>query len=384
MDSLFEFIQSKMLIERLVGVGVYVLVLNFFYKKIRNADSASAVSKHLNKYIAVLAVMAFFYIPGPNTDIMRWKALSPLWMSCDFSYALKNFIISSDSPLSMLLLYLWRRIGIEGLLPMLCAVLFYSNVFYLLKCEANNKNNSNRGVAVLLLFIMSSGRFLEVIAGIRCMVSLSFVVRGVYDEYYRDKKFINALPLYFIGSLFHIASILPIGIRLICMLFEPKKSAVDLMIRAAEISCVIAAQVCFGSELIKRGLFLAKQYTTSDLYSNVWEYILASAGFIIVIYSVLYLYGSDPEQLKAHKNAVRYLLILSGFTLVCFNSYTIFHRFVVPITLLAVPLMLNCFRISDKTESKKYIRNIVTISFAMMFLACARGDLSGYKFFLIS
>ena len=182
MNSIVDFLQSTMLIERLFGVGTYVLALGYFYNQIRCSKDFRKIEKYLNHYLIVLCTLAFFYVPGPSADLSRWRAMAEPWEKADLMWFLENRVLVSTVPAGYLLVFLCQKTGINGILPMICAAGFFGNVFHMIKFESKRENVNSDSVAVTLLFVMSTGVFLEVISGVRCMLALSIVIRCAYDE----------------------------------------------------------------------------------------------------------------------------------------------------------------------------------------------------------
>ena len=86
MNSIVDFLQSTMLIERLFGVGAYVLALGYFYNQIRCSKDSRKIEKYLNHYLIVLCILAFFYVPGASADLSRWRAMAEPWKNADLMW----------------------------------------------------------------------------------------------------------------------------------------------------------------------------------------------------------------------------------------------------------------------------------------------------------
>ena len=129
MNSIVDFLQSTMLIERLFGVGAYVLALGYFYNQIRCSKDSRKIEKYLNHYLIVLCILAFFYVPGASADLSRWRAMAEPWKNADLMWFLENRVIVSTVPAGYLLVFLCQKTGIDGILPMFCAAGFFGNVF---------------------------------------------------------------------------------------------------------------------------------------------------------------------------------------------------------------------------------------------------------------
>lgn len=384
MDNIIEFFTSTMLIERLIGVGVYALTLGYFYNKIQHAKSARSISRYLNLYLILLCIMAFFYIPGTSADLYRWRNLALPWENASFLWFWTYRVLPSRTPLGYLLIYACQMTKIEGLLPMVCALVFFGNIFHILKCEVRRGNISSDSVAVVLLFIMSSGVFLEVISSMRCMLSFVIVLRCVYDEMYKREGFIKHIPFYIIATLLHNAALPLIGCRLVCMLFEGGKSAILTIINIFTVLITFIAAIRFGDDFIDAAFSKASSYVTHDIYSYNWEYIIAGLGITIII-RVLWKYMKRyRDQWRREIVRLRYLLLLVAGDLIFVGIYSIFHRYHTAVIIASIPALLTFLDREHRNGLIGSRKLIVQTSLVILLLACTRGNLCGYKFFLLN
>lgn len=384
MDGIANYFKSTMLIERLFGVGVYVLALGYFYNKIKHSRNARSISKHLNHYLIVLAVMAFFYIPGEAADLYRWRILAEPWKSVTFKWFWDNRVITKSTPIGFLYIYIFQMTGIDGLLPMVCALGFFGNVFHIIKCEVNREEPTSESVAVALLFFMSSGRFLEVISGIRCMLAFSIVARFMYDELYEKKSIVRSLPFYLIAVLLHSATIPLVGVRLFCSLFEKKRNLMSTLLNVIITVSVFALGLKVGEDYLDAGLDKASSYISNSGYSYLWEYIIATLSLLIIMYLLIELRRRCPEIVRKHKSSIRFVLILLIIQIVTIRTYAIYHRFVAVSTIMCIPSMITFLCSEDAKGKVKSKQNIVLVSLLVLLIASVRGNLCGYKFFLLN
>ena len=63
-------------------------------------------------------------------------------------------------------------------------------------------------------------------------------------------------------------------------------------------------------------------------------------------------------------------------------EYNIFHRLVLVSSLLIIPI-IKLFN-ENKDQSNKTLSNLKLAAVLIIMIACARGNLCGYKFFLLS
>ena len=383
MSSISNLFGSTMLIERLCGVSVYAGLLYLFYKRIKTTTSSRSVKKMLNHYMVILCILAFFYIPGSNADLFRWRAITETWSSIPFRSFFVNRVLTADTPAAYLLMYFCQRTGIKGLLPMACALIFYWNSFHIFKILSERYNVKPEALAIGLVFFMSPGMFLEVISGVRCFVAFSIICRCICDEYLLDKSLWKSIVPYIIACLFHTASLVLIVIRLTAFLFEKKQRLALRVLNIIAIFVMGIIAIRFGNNFVDATLEKASNYTNNPTYYYYWEYIIGGIGYIIIMYNI---YPGLKRNLQEGitRNIATLLLILSMFELIFIQSYSIFHRYVAASTIIFIPLLV--FLIDDDLNYGRKVKmhNVLSLSIIILLLACARGNLCGYKFFIIN
>lgn len=169
---------------------------------------------------------------------------------------------------------------------MFCAAGFFGNVFHMMKCESKRENVNSDSVAVTLLFVMSTGVFLEVISGVRCMLALSIVIRCAYDEMRMQKGVVRHIPLYIVAVLLHTAATPLIAIRFMCMIFEKKRNTILTFLNVIFVALCALMAVALGSDYIDAAFDKAMSYTSHNVYSYVWEYLIAGIGFVLILTTI--------------------------------------------------------------------------------------------------
>ena len=382
MNSIVDFLQSTMLIERLFGVGAYVLALGYFYNQIRCSKDSRKIEKYLNHYLIVLCILAFFYVPGASADLSRWRAMAEPWKNADLMWFLENRVIVSTVPAGYLLVFLCQKTGIDGILPMFCAAGFFGNVFHMMKCESKRENVNSDSVAVTLLFVMSTGVFLEVISGVRCMLALSIVIRCAYDEMRMQKGVVRHIPLYIVAVLLHTAATPLIAIRFMCMIFEKKRNTILTFLNVIFVALCALMAVALGSDYIDAAFDKAMSYTSHNVYSYVWEYLIAGIGFVLILTTIHNLKKRYPDKWRELKPSIRFLSAIIAYALIFFNVYSICQRFFSVCLICAIPVVMQFFSCEYACNRGKTRRNTIIILMVVFLIACTRGNLCGYKFFV--
>lgn len=381
MGGLSDFLTRTMVIERLFGVSTYAIVLWFFYSKIKNTNSDRNVSRYLNWYIVVLAIMAFFVIPEPSADLYRWRVMGDYWQKYSFSQIFELEILKSGTPISYIYIYLFQKTGINGLLPAFCAVIFYSCIFYIIKHSKTYFELSNRDVAIVLMIVMSLGKFFEVISGVRSMVAISIVAMFIFREFVERKSFLSALPFYIVASLIHNMALVMVMLRMIMFVFEKDNRPFRKILNAIIILLFALAFYRYGGQYITIAFKKANSYLNNEEYSYIWEWIMAGFMYLNIVWLQIRMRTTINSYNANIFNIYRFSCVLSIIALFVSYQYSMFHRLVTFNTFMMIPIWGIAFQAGRENGNFSLQKQWKIIALMLVVFACLRGDLCGYKFF---
>ena len=388
MGSFSGIIERTYLIERVVGLSVYVIALFLTYYMVKRAKNYREVRRSLNMYLIILTIMGLFFVPDASKDLTRILRNTEYWKTISLGDLFQLELSRSSTPLGQIYIYLCRKTQIDGFLPACTAFLFFHNVFYILKKCYQKLNCSSSSIAVSLLFFMSSGCFLEVISDIRCFLAFSIVARFIFDEVCLNKNIVRSLPFYLAAVLIHLSVFPVIVIRLLSyFLFESKRKTIVRWISMVVVLAASFAAFIFLRELIDAVFAKANSYLSGGNYKYVWEYIIG-AGFIGVIVYILRNYKITTKVNSTLAENASFVILfkisvifLLGEVIFCFE-YNIFHRYILMSLFFAIPLLSGLLT-SHAAEQAVFKRNVIILSILILGLVCMRGNLCGYKFFIL-
>lgn len=377
-----EFLSQTMVVERLCGVGSYVALLFVACIALNGTSTRKERRPILALYLLAIVVLSFFFVPDSSKDLYRWLNLSRNWASMSFDSFFNDVVLTSDTPVAFLMIYFCRLTGFDGALPAFCSFVFFFNVFHIILDSSERYSLNGRDTSLVLLFVMCSGTLLEVISGVRSMVAFSMVTVGAYRELVEGKSMLGSLPLYLIASLIHLAAIPLVAIRLVSMLVFEKRDSKNLLINILIVVFIVYIAVTRGSGIIDASVAKAESYLTNKHYSYAWEVLNGWLKYGLVMY-VFLKYRRAANRDRATDNITKLSLCIWVTGAACFFEYSIFHRFMVPMMIMAVPALSLVLRDSDYVREADVRKLVRSISVLILLLACARGDLSGFKFFLV-
>ncbi len=380
MIAIQYWLERTMVIERLTSVMIYVLCLAFSYYFLRNAKTEKRVAFILNLYLAFLCVMAFFYIPTETTDLFRLRKMSDSWMKFNFGDFFNNIMIKSYVPVSYFMMYLCGKTGITGLLPMLSALVFYYNMFYILKDLNLRHRISPPSLSLGFLFLMSSDIFLEVISGVRCFAAISILARCFYDEMFNDKSVGKNVIWCILASLMHSLALVLYAIRICLLIYSKKNRFLNICTGAV----VFGIAFIWGRNYLDASIVKMSDYITRGEYSFAWGRLLDLLSLTVIILSIIKITKIGFENKYISYEAINQMRLITTclviIALMFSFEYSIFHRTIVFVSMLLIPII--SIKCNVKT-SENYRAFIKLASILLLIVCCSRGNLSGYKLYLL-
>lgn len=385
MSSILETIQRTFLIERVTSLLVYVLLLITVFLFLKKANSYLEVKRCLNIYLLLLVVMALFFVPDESKDLTRILRNTEYWKDITFRQLVDLELSKTSTPVGSIFIYLCRQTRLDGFLPACTALIFYWNVFYIIKKCYEKLNCSSDSIATALFMFMSSGCFLEVISDVRCFLAYSIVARFVFDEICLNKSILRSIVFYLLAIYIHLSVFPIIVIRLLAyIILESRRKSITrfLSVLSVVVASIVIAITSKG--LIAEVFAKAKSYLYVTHYSYLWEYIIGAMFWIVILYIVVIckknIRGITTDSSLIFLSNLSLMLLIVEFA---FNfEYNIFHRYILMSLLIAIPL-LSIFLSRPLEKPLHFKKNIIIFSTIILALVCMRGNLCGYKFFVL-
>lgn len=374
------------LFERLFGISTYMLVLIFVcLLLVKTNVSCKSVFRF---YLLCLCIMAFFYKPYVTGDLYRIFEQMDYFASMDFNLFWKNFALESSTPVARLLFWIFGKIGVHSLLPAFSAFFCYSLIFYIIQKTKQLYDISNRTVAIVTFFIMTTSMYISVIGGIRMMVALSMVTFSFFRANV-EKKIRLADILFFISSiLIHAMSFVVIGVIALSLLSDSQTKASQKAGYVLAIGIIGAVFIFKFSDTIRGVYQKFLDYVWGDKYSDPWEYVMGA----IIIIAILLVFSEfhhvrrtgDYSKISKCNSAAIYCVVLA---LCFFFEFSIFYRFGGHLAVLfSIPSMMVSLE-KTKGRSSSLIKGIdlrtlvILLSCIIAAVSCTRGSLCSLKFF---
>ena len=369
------------LYERIIGIGTYLVALIITCLLIKKSNNKS-LSKILFAYTVMLTIIAFFFYPPTGADLYRLNIIMKEYTLNEvpeiIMYAKKSF-----SPLSVLYMYAIGKTNINGLLPAITTFIFYSNIFYILKKSTYISKTTPKNLSILLVFIMSTSTFFEVISGIRTMLAFSIIARCFFEEIVENKNIIKNIILYIIAALLHPIAIAVIIIRILFLIIQTdnkKKKVINIALTVL----IIAISLIFAQKYITGMMDQAVLYLSTREFSYSWEYIIGGLTLLYII-EIQYIYKKyirNKKQKNGFDNVYRFSIILNVIILALSFEYNIFHRLVILNSIIIIPIYIKVIKylISDRKKIN-YYKFFTILNMIILIIECSRGNLSSLKFF---
>lgn len=370
-------------VERLIGVITYVLLLIVFCLYIKNKQvKGKKLNRTLKIYKWLLCIMAFFYIPALTADLSRLTVEMHLFSAMSFSSILSKATSSTD-PMRILYMYFIGKIGIDGLLPATSCFIFFSCVFKIIVDSSERFAADSKSTAFSLFLFMMLGKFLEVISGIRCLMALSIVCYCIYQELIAEKKFLFHVPLYIFAVLMHQTAFALVIIRVVFLLFQKSKNGFKKVINYTIMFVLLI--LLLRTSIFSNGVMVTFQaYVSKAGYFYIWEYLVNLFSFFIYLITMIKFKKVICDNVHL-KNLFRFISFLSVIIAIFFFEYSIFTRYMAVLATLMIPIFN--YVISKMNQEKGAYRNYCFVLYIYMFftflMVCTRGNLCGFKFFIL-
>lgn len=371
--------------ERIFALLIYLWVLCIICFLLMKLDK-KYTGKLLFFYTLILSLMGFLFVPHVGADLYRLIPIMHMYGSLSLN-ELWVEMQSTSTPVYVLYMNMIGRTNIDGLLTAITAFLFYNNVFYIIKKSSRRYLLSGHDTALILFFFMSIGAFIEVISGIRTMLGFSVIAVCVYDEMVEGKSVFKNIVWYILVSMLHSAALALTMIRFSYLFFEKNRKISHGVSKALFLIIAISVVFLKGRYYVNAGFEKALTYLKGDAYSYLWEYIIGLISLLLIIYIQIKI--SKKTKLEGNESTIQNLLGFSKFLslilLAIIFEYNIFHRFVIFLSIIALPMIAYLFYISNDNKKRKgkFIKVVFLVSCILLFFAISRGNLSSLKFFLL-
>ena len=368
------------LTERLAGVGLYAIVIVVFYALLGRADRKNA-GKILFLCSLALTLMAYFYVPSKTADIARLTDMAENWKDTKFIPFIRYAIHNSKTPLGTIYLYLNQKYLGKGAISASAAFITYNCSFFVLSDYARRNNSSSADIAFSFFTLMSAGIFIEVISGVRSLMALTISAVAVYRYHFCRRNYLIDILLYVVAALIHPAALAIIALHIMSVILDFSMLSVNRIIAFA---AAVVVLILFRNQIfpyVSYGVSKFMRYLTRRYYSYKWEYLIRTVSLIMMTY-ILYVYGRNQAiQKEEIRGYLSFLILMTAAELVTISEFSTCNRLVsVQITMIQ-PVLLAI--LDDPDSGNRFRWLIVLLSLVCLFIACARGNLSGYKFFVL-
>ena len=337
-------------------------------------------------YLIALAIFAFNYKPYITADLYRLREYIEYWIHKDLNGVLR-YAMRSSTPSWVLYSYALSRLGNINWIQTITCLWCFGNVFYIIGREIERSEIQGPFRSSLLFYVMGVGAFyLQTISGIRSMLGISIVVFCLYRETVENKSVVWHLPLWIFAALLHTSTMVLVISRFLFLLIQSQGAAKKFLMGIIVLAGALFSFKYMG-DFISGSFEYGKGYlTNSKEYTYIWEQIIGIIETIETIY-VLRAYrknilrASDRIE-NGKKSLYLFTLIWTVVSVVALPfSYAIFRRYTMLCTMTSVPIVTQLFE-TDKPEKHREV--LFYLSFLILALSGVRGDLCGYKFFVLN
>lgn len=380
---------SVFLVERITSLLVYALALLLAYQLIGRVVR-NQYSFILVVYLGILAVFAFNYKPYVTADLYRLREYIEYWIYKDWGDAVR-YANNSSSPAWVIYSYIISKLGNINWLQTITCMWCFGNVFYIIAHEIERYNIEGKYRSLLLLYIMAIGAFyLQTISGIRSMLGISIVAFCLYRETVERKSFITHFPLWLFAALIHTSTMILVISRFLFLIVQCQGVYKKMFMTAVVLALAMFSFKYLGDYISSSFEYGQSYLSNSKEYTYVWEIIIGlieaiETFYVLIKYKRTAMSRSREPSECGGRDLYLFTLIWTVVSILALPfSYAIFRRYTMLCTLTSIPLVANLLDIDmDKAERKRTYNNLLILSIVIFVLSGLRGDLCGYKFFIL-
>ncbi len=378
-------VTNVFLTERRISLLTYALAL-FLVCWLINRTIEKQWKWILFTYLALLCVFAFFYEPYITADLYRLREYIKYWTDLPWG-RLITYAFRHSAPTWVFYSYAINKFGNINWLQTITCLWCFGNVFYIISHEIDRNGLRGERKSLPLFYVMAVGSFyIQTISGIRSMLGLSIIAFCFYRETIEGKQVMWDLPLYLFAAFIH-SSVLPMVVaRFLYVIIQYKNLAMKAFF--AVLILVLGAFSAYYFRDFVNGVFQTgwNYLLGGKEYTYGWEILIGLIETSLTVY-VLRRYRILYKGEEKNYDAIRVFCLI--WTVICVValpfSYAVFRRYTVFCTLISMPLLaklLNYEQEKDNNDPRFY--NAVWIVCMVIFaLSGVRGDLCGYKFFVL-
>ena len=375
------------LIERIVSLLTYALALLIAYallsKVVRNQWRVI-----LPLYLIVLCVFAFNYKPYITADLYRLRQYITYWTEKSLpdliSYALRH-----SAPGWVFYSYFLNKLGNINWLQTITCLWCFGNVFYIISHEIERNTLKGKSRSLPLLYVMAVGAFyLQTISGIRSMLGLSIIAFCFYRETIEKKRKKRNMLLYLFAALLHSSAMPLVVARFVFLIIQYKSVSKKILLSVLVLGLGMFS-IYYLRDYINEALNVGQSYLFGEReYTYIWEIVIGlgetfSTCYVLHQFRVRY---AGVKEMDAYNSMRIFCVVWTVISIVALPfSYAIFRRYTMFCTLISVPLLAKVLQYEEETEEKsKFFKWVWALSMIVFIISGVRGDLCGYKFFVLS
>ena len=373
------------LIERLVSLTAYAAVL-LIACGLMGLVRKKQYKLVLGLYLLCLGVFAFAYKPYKSADLYRLREYIQYWIHGSWAGMIRQAIRHS-SPAWVVFSYVTNRLGNINWMQTVACLWCFGNIFYLISHEIERKKLVKAQRSLLLFFVMAVGAlFLQTISGIRSMLGISIIAFCVYRETVEGKSLGWHLLLYLFAALLHTSTLVLVLSRFAVLFLQYRDPKMKILMAVSILFLGLFALFYlrdYVSSAVANGLLYL---TNRKEYTYGWEILI---GLLEALETVLILHRYRKHKAcrdRAHDSLWSFCAIWTAVSLAAAPfSYAIFRRYTIFCTLIVLPLLAKIMQEEQEKNRgrSRFLLLLWTLSLAVFALSWVRGDLCGYKFFVL-
>lgn len=166
--------------------------------------------RYLPMYTLIFALLAYSYVPGTNSDLVRYFEMLDNYKMVSLREAFEN----TSSSLYVMVFLMWAisKTGCYGLMPMLTTGTVYGVSAYI-TCDFAEQKGQCKMIPALMLMQFFFLPLINIINNVRNVLAFSLVVLAVYRDIIKRRRNLMTIVLYVIPIFMHTSGIILVLLR---------------------------------------------------------------------------------------------------------------------------------------------------------------------------
>lgn len=236
--------------------------------------------------VLTVALLAYSYIPGSNSDLVRYFEILDHYSMMSFREAIK----ATSNSLYVMTFLMWAvsKTGCYGLMPMMTASAVYGVAAYI-TCDFAEQKCQCKMIPMLLLLQFFFLPLTNIFNNIRNVFAFALIVLAVYRDIIKRKRNLLTIFLYVAPIFMHTSAVVLVILRFVAPLVKQLKEL--FLVTVFFISGLISyamnhISLVSWSTILTKAVLKSARYSSDEYLDSTWGTTVANSTYFRLYYLV--------------------------------------------------------------------------------------------------